>query len=211
VVHAYVDNLMTVKRLLGDNKSEQKLLKEANIRKFTKLEKILAVLISLVVVMILYGSITRNHRMRVLDFRSMKDTELDVIISLGDSRRYVERVLGPSEPVTEGAGSFRTIRRYRNGMEIMFYDDDRAVELIGINGFTSGRFEIYRYRAGMTEQEIDANFHLSFSEAFGTRYIKHFDRLGNSDDPDRVAVVSTIEWNDRELRNLVRLSVSQTW
>lgn len=108
---------------------------------------------------------------RVLDFKSMRDVELDVIISLGDSRERVEELLG--QPIWIYERTEWSVQReityldFENGMNIHF--ERGSVRYIrGINEIDSGRFEIYRYTIGMTLEEIGDTFE---------QYVAHDDTL----------------------------------
>ena len=96
-----------------------------------------------------------------LDFRSMRDVELDVIISLGDSISEVRSLLGePSvsgPPVSLASGEMLA-DIFENGMWVT-YMDGFVDSIRGANGFYDGRFEVHGYTIGMTHAKIAAAFH----------------------------------------------------
>ena len=147
--------------------------------------------------------------------RSMRDVELDVIISLGDSRLDVEAVLGQAVLVS----GERII--FDNEMELTFVNN--IVTMIeGNNGLDSGRFEIHGYTIGMTAAQISAGFeaHEEMSEGFsefvgGTVYffMRFFDADGDymggtqTGPPAGAAVGNFIDWWDTPEEQSLRLTV----
>jgi hypothetical protein len=94
---------------------------------------------------------------RELDFRSMRDVELDVIISLGDSRSRLEELLGT--PIRYGIWfgdeMFSFPVTFENGMNVMF-SLDRLVTKMSVDN--AERFEIYGLTADMTQEQITELF-----------------------------------------------------
>ncbi|MCL2456710.1 MAG: hypothetical protein FWD19_04095 [Defluviitaleaceae bacterium] len=122
----------------------------------------------------------------VLDFRSMRDTELDVIISLGDSKEKVIELLGEL-PEESYIGTEYTIFQFQNGMSISFENDEVAV-IFARNIFGAEKFEIYDCAIGMSREQIavDFEFNENISEVLsewhdGTEYFyaKVFDSYGH--------------------------------
>jgi len=91
----------------------------------------------------------------ILDYRSMLDTELNMLFPLGISRSEVEEVLGQPVTIDDEWGTFE----YQNGM-VFIYEGDVAILIEGENGLESGRFEILGFRVGMTRGQIASNFEL---------------------------------------------------
>lgn len=145
---------------------------------------------------------------RVLDFRSMRDTELDVIISLGDSRARLESLLG--EPIHESAlpDNAGFSLRFAGGMDIILRDGGASF-IYAENTSSDGRFEIYGYSIGMNPEQIGEN--IDFNEALTNAILDvpsvdsayvfrgFFDARGNSlgggaAPPGAAAVGHTIKW-----------------
>jgi len=122
---------------------------------------------------------------KVLDFRSMRDVELDVIISLGDSRERLVELLGEPE-VEHTSEHVGTFFRFGNGMHIRM-NDGAVDDISGENEFGSGRFEIFGYNLGMTPDQIAENLEahncdIEYMEEFGIRayvFENYFDADGN--------------------------------
>ena len=118
---------------------------------------------------------------RVLDFRSMRDIELDVIISLGDSRSQLEDSLG--SPIYEILNGFTTVGRgtvltFNNGMEIVLVND--VVSVITVEDeLHSGRFEIFNYTISMMPEQIAVNFHKRVTLVESYIFTAYFDPYGN--------------------------------
>jgi hypothetical protein len=124
---------------------------------------------------------------REMDFRSMRDTELDVIISLGDSRADVERALGRFNSHINSEGE-RIGTIFRNGMTVMF-EDDAVINITADSEIGGERFEIYGHRANMTPEEISeiSEFINMTSDGFSARmggraylFMSAFDEYGNN-------------------------------
>jgi hypothetical protein len=152
---------------------------------------------------------------RELDFRSMRDTELGVVISLGDNRERLVRLMG--EPVHEIPSlSIRggTLLIFANEMDVTVYNDE--VKLIfAENNLDSGRFEIYGYRVGMTPSQIAANLdeneeHSGIASRVtdGTVhiYMNFYDASGNKT-TGNASVAGGVEWWDTSAISNVLLSV----
>lgn len=141
---------------------------------------------------------------RELDFRSMWDTELDVVISLGDSRRHVESVLGVAGAERIHRGDGHEILEFYSGMEITLINDV-VINIRGTNGMTTGRFEILGYTVGMTREQIAKNFNFVTTMNsicyFANFYDTHGNCLGGAVEteeyrrfPDDWAVNGWVEW-----------------
>jgi len=123
-------------------------------------------IISIVVVLAAFTACGGNgnrydNAPRELNFRSMRDVELDVIISLGDRRARVEELLGESSPcmIPKYPGMPGRISRYyfTNGMAIDF-QHGIVISMEARNEYGTERFEIYGYSIGMTQEQLSAAF-----------------------------------------------------
>jgi len=182
------------------------------------LKKLVITLISAIVTISLTACAagTDGTPQRELDILSMRDTELGVVVSIGDSQSDVETILGqPMETVGMMVIGDGAILEFQNGMEVTF-EHDAVISISAINGFTDGRFEIYGYRAGMTTDEIAANFGLleemseMFSSAFGGTvlyYANFFDAQGNPADMYSAMIANLVFWEDARGMNQITLSV----
>jgi hypothetical protein len=133
-----------------------------------------------------------------LNFRSMRDVELDVIISLGDSRERVEELLGEGEPGVELRNG--EMLDFENGMSVRF-NDDVVVGLHAFNEYDAGRFEIFGYTIGMTEEQLAEIFiHpvTSVHHMVGQiHYLNVFDENGRH--------LDEIQWDDTWVSNMVTM------
>jgi len=140
------------------------------------------------------------EREPVLDFRSILDTELNLMFSIGDYRGDIEAILGRPVNFEEEWNTFK----FENGLTVT-YENDRAVALSGDNNLYTGRFEILGYQIGMTEDQISMVFELNellgeWADGFDEVseivridfYYKLFNERGNRSDWRNVYVMSGI-------------------
>ena len=132
---------------------------------------------------------------RVLDYRSIRDTELNAVISLGDSRREAERVLG--RPFADTYGSLGELV-FTNGMVVIF-ENDIVIRIIAANIVGVERFEILNYSAGMTKEQINAGFIFAGEIEDDFLYVKFYDNNGNSlnvETPPNQGVGNSVTWRE---------------
>jgi len=135
------------------------------------------VLLIIVAIFVVVLALSRGEE---LALGSMRDVELDVIISIGDSRERVIELLGEPFYVHDVHRACEhcilTFFEYESGMRIAFIDDtvvsirgtrwltvpdseygERMTEL-GRTWSNEDRFEIRGYTVGMTREEISSAF-----------------------------------------------------
>ena len=110
----------------------------------------------------------------ILDFKSVLDTELNILFSLGDHRDDIESILGPPIRHNEEWGDFE----YQNGLQVV-YEGHRAVFLAARNGLEEGRFEVLGYSIGMSRSQISDYFEpRAYVAQIVYSFIKHYDSAG---------------------------------
>ena len=117
----------------------------------------------LVIAIFLLGACSREAR---LDHRSILDTELGVVFTLGDSRESIEAILG--EPIQHYEWiSGMHVLEYANGLVVLYgYIVDISVDAVAVTFETESehgaeRFEILGYQIGMARSQIANNFNLN--------------------------------------------------
>ena len=124
----------------------------------------------------------------ILDYKSILDTEIGNMFSLGDTRANIEAALG--QPIRrethdeeldgiEGLEEVEEVE-YQSGLTIM-YSDNKVIAFAAENRLDTGRFEIFGYRIGMTRRQI-ANVFGNDGEFFNPNigfYYKFYDAIGN--------------------------------
>ena len=167
------------------------------------MKKIIVFLVMLGVVVVLAscGSSSEPNsileREPVLDFRSILDTELNLMFSIGDYRGDIEAVLGQPIGRNERDGAVE----YKTRLSVL-YENDIAVSIAAVNlvyiadyrELEISRFEIIGLQANMTLDEISINFEaMNVLEGFYS-FHKFFNEFGDSTDREFAYVRSSVMW-----------------
>ena len=152
------------------------------------------------------GSNPIRDRGTVLDYRSILDTELNLMFSLGDYRGDVEAVLGRPFSEYEVRDGARQSVVYDNGL-LISYEDNHAVMFSAANIFyypnnpenEEVRFEILDVPIGVTEEEIAEIF-----EMRRTTHLTTYERIFNIDftpfdDVSGPRVFHSIRWSSEDI------------
>ena len=159
----------------------------------------------LVIAIFLLGACSREPR---LDHRSILDTELGVVFTLGDSRESIEAILGdPIEHEEMVLGM--DYLTYENGLTVLFLSNtDISVDGIAFafeakNEPGAERFEILGYDIGMTHSQVANNFaldedvtnrHWSPGGRNTFFYVRFYNRRGRVVEADGARFIGRIEW-----------------
>ncbi|MCL2170289.1 MAG: hypothetical protein FWB74_09750 [Defluviitaleaceae bacterium] len=145
------------------------------------------VLLLLVAVMAVFVGCTNEREQVFLGIGSMHDTELGVVISIGDTLEDVRALLG--EEIYVGTSAGPALHLFENGMNVGIGGVDFLVfGISAANDIHNPRFEIKGHRLGMTREDVFYNFTKDYeaseraSEIEGSsayRFRTFFDREGN--------------------------------
>ena len=132
------------------------------------------------------GSNPIRDRGTVLDYRSILDTELNLMFSLGDYRGDVEALLGRPFNESELDEVGRQTIVYDNGLLVM-YMNNHIIYFFIVNIFyypdspenEEARFEALNIPLGMTLEQATEIFELSERDYYRWRYERWFDVYGN--------------------------------
>jgi len=184
-------------------------------KKATSVFTILTILAIMCTLVLTACGDNNNEPHTEVSYRAMRDVELGVTITLGDTSAQVEAALGRAINTVSG----RTV--FENGMEITFIGG-RATAIEGVNPLDSGRFEIYGFRIGMQAEEIAETFfrHHELSDGFSELadgpvyfFTRFFDASGNNmgdlqaGRPDGADVANFIDLWNTSLEQSIRLTV----
>jgi len=153
------------------------------------------------------------EREPVLDFRSILDTELNVMFSLGDYRGDIEVMLGQPIGQSEIAGSVE----YKTGLSVV-YENYIAVRIIAHNliynaddrELETNRFEVLGLQARTTRDKISAVFGedvFAHMEGFYS-FRKVFNEFGDSTSREFAYVSSNVIWMEEPDWIVVAMSVA---
>jgi len=149
---------------------------------------------------------------RVLDFKSMRDVELDVIISLWDSRREVEEILGLPLQIDDHFYGLGHYTLWFSNMMINVFDD--TVIQIRVPNQPKG------YTIGTTFEQIEAKFgnwsgrHVIENGTryfYGAYYCKNGEIINvreRGSDDRCIAVESSVAWGLLQPEETISLMVS---
>jgi hypothetical protein len=152
-----------------------------------------------------------NDEYRAMDFRSVRDREKRVIVSLGDSRERTEAALGEPMEVTElldESGETLYFLEYESGMTITIRNET-VTGIITRSNFDRERFEIYGHGREWHDQRPVV---LDDGTLFYSTHVV-FDAYGNEMErilyPESV-VIHFVMWLETEYEKTIYLSVQYT-
>ena len=161
------------------------------------------------------GNNGNNTAPGTLSVISMRDTELDLIITLGDTQESVEAALGQPHEFGGFVIGDGAILLFENGMEVAF-EHGLAIEINAVNHIDHGRFEIYGFAPGTPLAELSQNFTLleEMSEAFSNisdgsvyYYVAFTDAQGNPTELEQAYFARAVVWEEGPNINQVILTV----